>query len=127
MTDDETPDAAPTAEAPAAWDFVQVLTTAEKREDAQRIAAGVVERRLAGCAQVLGPITSTYWWQGRVEMAEEWLCLIKTRRSLYAPLEAAIRSLHPYEVPEILAVPVLKGHAPYLAWLDSVLKPNSGS
>ena len=68
--------------------------------------------------QIAGPITSTYRWKGKVETAEEWLCLIKTRESLYQELEKAIISLHSYETPEIIAVPIVKGSKEYLQWLD---------
>ena len=99
-------------------DYIQIFTTAEKKEDAEKIARDVVEKRLAACAQVLGPIESTYWWQGEVEKAEEWLCILKSRNDLYAELEKAIKGIHPYDVPEILAVPVISGNPDYLQWLD---------
>jgi periplasmic divalent cation tolerance protein len=98
--------------------YIQVVTTAGTREDADRIARAVVEQRLAACAQVIGPISSTYWWEGQIEMAEEWLCLIKSTEQAYPALEEAIRSVHPYEVPEIMAVPVVAGSETYLAWLE---------
>ena len=99
--------------------IVQVSTTIDSREAAQRIAESLVEQRLAACVQVAGPISSTYRWEGAVETAEEWLCLIKTRQELYPQLERAILALHPYDVPEILAVPVVSGHAPYIDWVRS--------
>ena len=98
-------------------DAIQVVTTTPTRDVAQQIASSLVERKLAACAQVAGPITSTYRWKGKVESAEEWLCVVKTRRDLYGAVEAAIRGVHPYEVPEILALPVLDGSADYLTWL----------
>ena len=70
-------------------------------------------------AQIVGPIRSTYRWQGKIESDEEWQCWCKTRGELYARVEEAIRALHPYEVPEILAVPVVAGSERYLAWLDA--------
>ena len=70
-------------------------------------------------AQVTGPITSTYRWQGKIETAEEWQCWAKSRRDLYPQIEQAIRRLHPYQVPEILAMPILAGSADYLAWLEA--------
>ena len=91
------------------------------RLDAQAIARALVEKRLAACVQIIGPITSTYWWQGEIETAEEWLCLIKTRADLFEQVEAAIKEVHPYDVPEILAVPVVAGSEDYLAWLDREL------
>lgn len=103
-------------------DYIQVLTATASRDDAQRIATALVELRLAACVQVVGPIASTYWWQGRVEQAEEWLCLIKSRRALYDELEQAIRARHPYETPEIMAMSVIAGSPPYLHWLSQELR-----
>jgi periplasmic divalent cation tolerance protein len=100
-------------------DYIQVVTTTETETDAQTVARAVVEQRLAGCAQVVGPITSVFWWQGQIEKAEEWLCLIKSRHDLYPALEQAIVAVHPYDVPEILAIPVTAGSRDYLEWLDS--------
>jgi len=98
-------------------DYIQVVTTTERRENAERIARALVEERLAACVQVTGPITSTYRWHGQIETAQEWQCWAKSRRDLYDQIEQTIRRLHPYEVPEILAMPILAGSAPYLAWL----------
>jgi periplasmic divalent cation tolerance protein len=101
--------------------YIQVVTTAEKREDAEKIARAVVEKRLAGCVQILGPVTSIYWWKGNVETAEEWQCVMKSRSDLYGAVEKAIISVHPYEVPEIIAVPITAGSQNYLDWLQSEL------
>jgi periplasmic divalent cation tolerance protein len=103
-------------------DFIQVVTTTEHREDAEQIARLLVERRLAACAQVTGPITSIYRWHGQIETAGEWQCWAKSRRDLYDQIEQAIRQIHPYEVPEILAVPILTGNADYLAWLENEVR-----
>lgn len=97
--------------------FIQVVTTVANRHDAQRIAGELLERRLAGCVQVLGPVASTYRWKGAIETNDEWMLLIKSREELYPAIDAAIRELHPYDVPEILALPVAAGHAEYLRWL----------
>jgi periplasmic divalent cation tolerance protein len=99
-------------------EYIQVVTTTEHREDAQRIATLLVEERLAACVQIVGPIHSTYRWRGNIESAQEWQCWAKSRRDLYEAIEKAIRGIHPYEVPEILALPILTGSASYLAWLD---------
>jgi periplasmic divalent cation tolerance protein len=101
--------------------YIQVVTTVGSREDADQIARHLVGRRLAGCVQVIGPISSTYWWEGELETEEEWLCLIKSSEDLYAALEEAIRAVHPYDVPEILAVPVYRGSRAYLEWLEGEL------
>jgi periplasmic divalent cation tolerance protein len=100
-------------------DYIQVVTTTESREDAEQIARSLVEERLAACVQVIGPIISTYRWRGQIETAQEWQCWIKSRRDLYDRIEQAIRRLHPYEVPEILAIPAVAGSADYLAWLEA--------
>ncbi len=102
-------------------DYIQIVTTIGRREDADRIAQALVAARLAACVQVIGPITSTYRWRGKIETAEEWQCWAKSRRELYDEVEQAIRRIHPYEIPEILAMPILAGNADYLAWLDGEL------
>ena len=96
---------------------IQVFCALPSRHAAESMARQLVENRLAACVQVLGPISSTYRWEGAIETAEEWLCLIKSREDLYRALEAAIRASHPYEVPEIIAVPISAGNPDYLDWL----------
>lgn len=98
-------------------DYVQVLTTAGSEAEAERISAALVEGRLAACVQVLGPVAGRYRWQGEVEKADEWQCLAKTTAALYPQVEAAIREVHSYDEPEIVAVPILTGSAGYLAWI----------
>lgn len=105
-------------------DYIMVFTTTDKKETAEKISMEVVEKRLAACAQVLGPMTSTYWWEGKLEKEEEWLCIIKSRDDLFAQLESAIIATHPYSVPEILAVPVVAGNLDYLQWLDKEIVLN---
>jgi periplasmic divalent cation tolerance protein len=99
-------------------DYVQVMTTVGSEEEAGRIAALLVEQKLAACAQVVGPITSRYRWQGEVEEEREWQCLAKTTRAAYEEVEAAIRGVHSYDEPEIVATPIVAGSAGYLAWID---------
>jgi periplasmic divalent cation tolerance protein len=101
---------------------IQVFTTAGDKEEAQRIAKAIVEQRLAACVQVLGPIYSSYWWEDELETAEEYLCLMKADRRLYDELEAAIKEVHSYDTPEILAMPVVEGNPDYLQWLQDELK-----
>jgi periplasmic divalent cation tolerance protein len=96
---------------------IQVTTTMENRTDADRIASWLVEQRLAACAQVSGPITSCYRWKGDIETAGEWQCTIKTTARAYEQVEQAIRELHPYDEPEIIATPIVNGSKGYLQWL----------
>jgi periplasmic divalent cation tolerance protein len=97
--------------------FLQVTTTAGSREEADRIATSLVDRRMAGCVQIIGPVRSVYRWQGEIEHGEEWLCQIKTTREQYAAVEAAIREIHSYDCPEIIATPIIAGSEAYLKWL----------
>jgi periplasmic divalent cation tolerance protein len=102
--------------------YTQITTTTETKEQAQIIARYLVEEKLAACVQILGPIASTYRWKGKIETAEEWLCLIKTRGSLYVQVEEAIIKLHPYETPEIIATPITDGSLAYIAWMENEVK-----
>jgi periplasmic divalent cation tolerance protein len=99
-------------------EYVQVLTTVGSEEEAERISSLLVDRRLAACVQVVGPIASRYRWQGKIEEEREWQCLAKTEASLYAEVEEAIRGAHSYEEPEIIAIPVLAGSRGYLEWIS---------
>ena len=97
---------------------VQIITTVDEEETAAKIARTLVEMRLAACVQVLGPMISTYCWQGKIETAEEWQCLIKSRSDRYPDVEKAIAALHPYDVPEIIMMPIIGGRTEYLRWID---------
>jgi len=99
-------------------EFIQVITTVDSEEAANSLASAAVSARLAACAQVSGPITSAYWWRGELDTANEWMCTLKTRRACYPELEALLLDIHPYETPEILAVPILAGNPAYLAWIE---------
>jgi periplasmic divalent cation tolerance protein len=99
-------------------EYCQVVTTVETRAAADTLARGAVDQRLAACAQVLGPIESTYWWQGAIETAEEWQVVFKTTTSRYPPLAEHIRSNHSYDVPEVLCLPVIDGDPAYFRWID---------
>jgi periplasmic divalent cation tolerance protein len=99
-------------------DTLLVFTNAPDRTIAMRIAQTLVDERLAACVNVLGECTSVYRWEGSVETAQELPMIIKTRSARYAEVETAIRRLHPYELPEILAVPVVQGLSEYLEWVS---------
>ena len=108
--------------------FTLVLTNLPDRDTASALARSLVEQRLAACASVLSACSSVYRWKGAVETAEEVPLLIKTRLSLYPQVEAAIRALHPYELPEIIALPLQRGLPAYLAWIaDETAAPGPGS
>ncbi|MFQ5460080.1 MAG: divalent-cation tolerance protein CutA [Anaerolineae bacterium] len=104
-------------------EYLEVRTTLGSRAEADALARLLVERRLAACVQVLGPVASVYRWRGSVEAAEEWICLVKTPAKAYPSLEAAIRKHHSYETPEIVALSMAAGLGEYLAWLDAQVAP----
>ncbi len=97
--------------------YIQVVTTTETRDEAQAIATALVTDRLAACVQILGPVTSTFRWQGAVQTSDEWLCVAKTRQTLYDQVEQTIRRLHTYDTPEIIATAIVEGSPSYLDWL----------
>jgi periplasmic divalent cation tolerance protein len=101
---------------------IQVVTTTAEKKDAQTLAQALVERRLAGCVQIGGPIESHYWWNGRIETANEWTVTIKTLHSAYPAIEEAIRELHPYDQPEIIATKLAEVSPGYLKWLVEQVK-----
>jgi periplasmic divalent cation tolerance protein len=98
--------------------YIQVCTTLPSEEAARRLAQELVERRLVACVQWSGPITSIYQWQGKIEESQEWLCTAKTRTDSFDGLVAAISAMHPYDVPEIIATPVVAIAEPYARWID---------
>jgi periplasmic divalent cation tolerance protein len=108
-------------------DYLQVTAAVGSREEAGRIATALVERRLAACVQIVGPVRSVYRWQGKVEQADEWLCQAKTTRDRFDAVEAAIHELHSYECPEIIATPIVAGSAAYLQWLGEQVAETPGA
>jgi periplasmic divalent cation tolerance protein len=100
-----------------------VLTNLPDRASAESLARALVEGRLAACVNILAPCRSVYRWKGEVQQEDEHPVLIKTTRGAYAALEAAIRQAHPYELPEIVAVPIERGLPAYLDWLAEETKP----
>ena len=95
-----------------------VLTTAGSSQEAEKIAAALVERRLAACVNIIPQIQSVYRWEGKVERSTEWLLLIKTRADTFERLRDAIEQLHSYEVPECIMLQISDGAEPYLRWIE---------
>jgi len=104
-------------------DAVVVTTTIDDRSKAEGLARGVVQARLAACAQVGGPVSSVYWWQGEVETAQEFTVAFKTRSAVVDELVAHLKAEHSYDVPEILVTPVTGGNADYLTWIANETQP----
>jgi len=97
---------------------IVVLSTCASPREAERLARSLVEQRLAACVNVLPSVTSHYWWQGRIETAEECLVLIKSSRESFDQLRSALEQAHSYEIPEVIALPVVDGAVNYLNWID---------
>lgn len=100
-----------------------VLTNLPDRAAAEKLAAALIEQKLAACVNILAPCRSVYRWKGAVRHDEEHPLLVKTTAARYAALEAAIRAGHPYELPEIIAVPIERGLPAYLQWVDTETRP----
>ncbi|MER7410523.1 MULTISPECIES: divalent-cation tolerance protein CutA [Streptomyces] len=103
-------------------EILTVLTTTDSEESARTLAAGAIERRVAACAQINGPVTSVYRWEGQVQTDPEWQVLFKTAAARYDALEQYLRAAHDYDVPEIIATPVVRGGADYLEWVEEETK-----
>jgi periplasmic divalent cation tolerance protein len=98
--------------------YLQVQTTTDSRAEAMELAHDAVEARLAACAQVAGPIASTYWWEDGLERAEEWLIMLKLPAERYDALAEFLIERHSYDEPEIMATPIVAGSPAYLSWLS---------
>ena len=100
-------------------DYMQVITTVDSTEEAERLARSVVNARLAACVQIVGPIRSLYWWQDKLDDAQEWQLLMKTTTERLSALEEHIKSHHSYDTPEITATPIPWGSQEYLDWISA--------
>jgi periplasmic divalent cation tolerance protein len=105
-------------------DKIVVLSTCDSEDEAAQVARALVEKRLAACVNIIAGARSIYRWKDSIEDSPEWLLVIKSRRGLFDSLCAEIAKLHTYEVPEVIALPVVEGSETYLAWLDRELAPD---
>jgi periplasmic divalent cation tolerance protein len=101
-----------------------VLVTAPSKEEAEKIAHSLLNERLIACANIIGPVHSLFWWQDKIDKAQEHIILMKTRKDLFSKLSEKVKSLHSYQIPEIIAMPIVEGFKPYMEWLESSLKIN---
>jgi periplasmic divalent cation tolerance protein len=107
--------------------YLLVLTTIGSEEQAARLGRSLVERRLVACVNDVGPVRSFFTWKGKLEDDSERLLLMKTRSDRYAELETALQELHPYDVPEVLAIPIERGSKAYLSWIDAAVRSEPAS
>lgn len=95
-----------------------IFVSAGSKKEAEKIASCLLKERLAACVNIMKDVDSHFWWQGKLNKTKEALLIIKTRKSLFARLVKKVKSLHSYKVPEIIALPIIAGHKPYLDWID---------
>lgn len=101
---------------------IVVLVTASSKEEANKIARGLLEEKLAACVNIVEGLESRFWWQGKIDSAKEALLIIKTRKALFNKLAKKVKSLHSYTVPEIIALPIISGSKAYLDWINDCTK-----
>ena len=102
--------------------YVIIFVTVTNEEEARKIVNCLLEKRLIACGNIVGPVSSIFWWSQKIEESEEYLLQVKSRLDLFEQVSATIKDLHSYEVPEIVALPIVKGSSEYLEWLDDSLK-----
>jgi periplasmic divalent cation tolerance protein len=105
---------------------ILVFVTVASKEEARKIMRILLDQHLIACANLLGPVESQFWWKGKIDEAREYMVVMKSDEKLFKKLSEAIKQVHSYEVPEILAVPIVKGWKPYMRWLNASLKPALG-
>ena len=101
---------------------IVVLVTCGSEEEATKIANSLVEERIAACVSIISPVRSIYRWEGKIWDEKEWLLIKKTQKERFEDLEKKVKSLHSYSVPEVIALPIVEGSAPYLKWLEETTK-----
>jgi periplasmic divalent cation tolerance protein len=103
-------------------EHIIVMVTTASKEEAETISRQLLEAKLIACANIIGPVHSRFLWSGKIDRAEEYLIFMKSRRDLFRQLSESVKTLHSYEVPEIIAFPVVAGSKAYLDWLDNCLR-----
>lgn len=105
--------------------YVVVFMTAASEEEASKIVRSLLKQRLITCGNIVGPISSLFWWEGKIDEAREFLVIMKSQRNLFKKLSERVKALHSYEVPEVLALPVIDGFPSYLNWVSASLHGES--
>jgi periplasmic divalent cation tolerance protein len=102
--------------------YILILVTAKNKNQADKIAAGLIKAKLAACVNIIAKINSVFFWAGKTDKASESLLLIKSKKEKMPKIIKLVKSLHSYEVPEIIAIPIITGDKPYLRWIDATLR-----
>jgi len=103
-------------------DYVILLVTAANWEEAEKISKALLNEKLIACANIIGPVNSLFWWHEKIESAQEYVLLMKTRSEMFEKLAEKVKTLHSYEVPEIIAIPIVKVCTDYMEWLESCFR-----
>lgn len=99
--------------------YTVILVTAKDKKEAEKIARGLLEAKLIACANIIAGVRSLFWWQGKIDSSTEVLLLLKTKKALFKKVSAKVKSLHSYQTPEIIALPLVNGSEDYLRWIGS--------
>ena len=99
--------------------YIIILVTAKDRKEAEQIAKGLLEAKLVACANIIEGVQSLFWWQGKIDSSKEVLLILKTKKILFKKVSTKVKSLHSYQTPEIIALPIVHGSEDYLQWLGS--------
>jgi len=102
--------------------YIFVVMTAANREEAVKIVRRLLDERLIACANIVGPVSSLFWWEGKIDEAKEFLVFMKSHRSLFERLSESVKEIHSYQVPEVIALPIIEGSPSYLEWLGASLQ-----
>ncbi len=101
---------------------IVIFVTAGNKQEAQKIASGLIKQKLAACVNIIDRVDSLFFWEGKVQKAKESLLIIKSKKEMFVKIAKMIKSLHSYTVPEIIALPIISGDKPYLRWIDATLR-----
>ena len=102
--------------------YIVVIITTSNKEEALKIVHDLLEEKLIACANIVGPVSSIFWWEGKIDEASEFLVFMKSHGNHFERLSEKVAEIHSYEVPEIIALPIIKGSPPYLKWLSDSLQ-----
>jgi periplasmic divalent cation tolerance protein len=102
--------------------YIVVLVTAKNKKEAQKISAGLIKAKLAACVNIVDKVSSIFFWAGKIDQAKESLLVIKSKKEKLTKIIKLVKSLHSYDVPEIIALPIIAGDKPYLRWIDAALR-----
>ena len=105
--------------------YIVVITTTSNKKEAVKIVRSLLKERLIACANIVGPVSSLFWWQGKIHEENEFMVFMKSQKSLFKRLSERVTIIHSYDVPEIITLPIIEGSPPYLEWLKTSLQPVS--